>query len=64
MTMAQPCLTCRHRAWKSVAGFMVLHCRLHQLRFGSQPDLKRRRVNKAGRCVAMPWQCKEFDRSG
>ncbi len=57
---APPCLSCRHRAWKSLAGFMVLHCRLHGLRFGCEPDLRRGHVNRAGGCVAMPGQCGEY----
>lgn len=36
---------------------MVMHCRLHGLRFGIEPDLRRGHVNKAGGCVAMPREC-------
>ncbi len=57
---APSCFTCRHRQWRQIDGFMVLGCPLHVMRFGIMPDLKRGRVNKAGNCVPMPRQCREY----
>ncbi|HEY5993929.1 MAG TPA: hypothetical protein VIU46_04925 [Gallionellaceae bacterium] len=52
-----PCPSCRHRAWREIAGFLVMGCGKRGLRFGIAPDIRRNHVNKAGGCVAMPREC-------
>lgn len=54
------CITCHHRAWREINGFMVMGCPKLGLRFGIEPDLKRGFVNKEGDCVAMPKTCSDY----
>lgn len=54
------CLQCKHRAWRTLAGFLVLGCVMHRLRFGILPDLLRGYVNQKGDCVPMPRHCGDY----
>jgi len=54
------CPACRHRAWREIAGFLVMGCTRQNLRFGLAPDIKRGYVNREGGCVAMPGECGEY----
>ena len=57
------CGTCRHRAWRQVAGFTVLCCGLRGLRFGLATDLRRGYINRDGACVPQPKECQYHEAS-
>ncbi len=56
-------MVCKNRAWRVVSGFVVMGCTVYDWRFGIQPDLVRGFVNAEARCVSMPKECVDYERS-